>query len=538
MSSPYSDTTPGAAVRYAYMFEKDKGPTKQFDALLRAVARHVVTGCQHTLQPTGNDFEAPSIPALTFRGFSRWESLEVLLGPEEHVPFLQYAVQNWNLKHPETGQQFPTDLPVSCFPPQADQEVDRWHKICAAKLWTAAASSSNDEEPASKSFPAPEKKPKPEPRSSHVHGVYAREPSSSTSSPNPRHAAADYFERPSYSHVPRRHASQRKAEQSPDRRRRDMATDDRGRRRSLSDYASLPPGVDRAPRRGYSSTYLDPRAKRSGQARPHSHPRGQSSASSEEDAVPDHRQKRHRHPGSPPPPSIRRFVPNSARLPPRLDSRTDDTKRRGMPSPLGSFRNRISETVSNILPNGLTSERPWAGSRQNSGTGAVRARRSPEQVRPSRLNQTYSDMDTDDSGDAATLEGEAAARTRRRLRDERERDKERERERERERDRYHQSGRVRDDWADDKELELKRGKSYLRRSDTHRRTSSHADIDRQRDRPDWDARDRERERDRDRDRERLRDERRRWGRRLSPEDGMTSPAAMASRQMHAEAAHG
>ncbi|KAG5980000.1 hypothetical protein E4U54_006850, partial [Claviceps lovelessii] len=42
MSSPYPDKTPGTAVQYAYMFEKDKGPTKQFDALLRAIARYVV----------------------------------------------------------------------------------------------------------------------------------------------------------------------------------------------------------------------------------------------------------------------------------------------------------------------------------------------------------------------------------------------------------------------------------------------------------------------------------------------------------------
>lgn len=33
---------PGSAVHYAYMFEKDKSPTKQLDALLRAIARHIV----------------------------------------------------------------------------------------------------------------------------------------------------------------------------------------------------------------------------------------------------------------------------------------------------------------------------------------------------------------------------------------------------------------------------------------------------------------------------------------------------------------
>ncbi|KAG5927266.1 hypothetical protein E4U53_002901 [Claviceps sorghi] len=592
MSSPYPDTTPGAALQYAYMFEKDKGPTKQFDALLRAIARHVileigdksdthltpkklaafyqavggnydslfvdmphssisyiwqVTGCQHTLQPTGNDFEAPSIPALTFRGFSRWESLEVLLGPEEHVPFLQYAVKNWNLKHPETGQDFPANLPVSCFPPQADKEVDRWHKLCATKLWTAAAaaaSSSNDEASARKSSPSYDNKP--EPRFAYVH---VREPFSSTSSPNPRHTEAEYFARPSDPHMTRRYMSQRKTERSPDRHRRGMSMDHRGRRRSFSDYAADPSRKTEhaaASPRAYSPIYLDTLMKRSGHTRRHSHPRRLSLASSEEEEnAQDHREKRNRHPISPPPPSVRRFARTPGNLPSQgvfigsSSSRAEDTKRRNGPGPLGSLRDRLSITVSNILPNGLTSERPRSASRQNSGTGLVRPRRSREQVRPSRLSRSYSDLDTEDSEEHARSEG--GTRRRRRLRDERARDKERERERGR--DQY-QSGRGHGDWDDDRDSEPKRGKRYLRRPDTQRRTSSHADIDRQRDPPEWDSRDRERgdrdyrERERERGREHLRDERRKWGRRHSPEDGLTSPAAaMASRQVHAEAAY-
>lgn len=42
MSTLGSDSVPGSAVQYAYMFEKNKGPTKQLDALLRAIARHTV----------------------------------------------------------------------------------------------------------------------------------------------------------------------------------------------------------------------------------------------------------------------------------------------------------------------------------------------------------------------------------------------------------------------------------------------------------------------------------------------------------------
>ncbi|KAG6233143.1 hypothetical protein E4U26_003135 [Claviceps purpurea] len=592
MPSPSYDTRPRTPVKYAYMFEKDKGPTKQFDALLRAIARHVildigdksdthltpkklaafykavggnydslfvdmphaaisymwqVTGCQHALQPTGNDFEAPSIPALTFRGFSRWESLEVLLGPEEHVPFLQYAVKNWKLRHPETGEDFPIDLPGSCFPLQADKDVDRWHKICATKLWTAAAAASTTSNGEGSNSKPSSSHEKPYPRFAYVH---VQEPCSSSPLPKSRHPDTEYFGRPNSSHNPRRQTSQHKADRSPDRHHRDMSAGDRGRRRSLSDYADPPPEANHAtPSRGYSPSYLDPHAKRSSRVRRHSQPTRYSSESSvEEERGLDHREPRHRHPISPPAPSIRRFVrtpgnPSSqGTFSGSSSPRADDSKRRSGPGPLGTLRDKLSETVSNILPNGLTSERPRPGSRQSSGAGTVRSRRSREQVRPSRLNPNLSDMGTEDSEDPATAEGDA--RRRRRLRDERTRDKERDRDRER--DRY-QSGRGRDGWDDDRAPELKRGQSYVRRPEKQRRTSSHADIDRQRDPPEWDSRDRDRdrgrdsgrERERERERERVREERRKWSRRHSPEEGLTSAAAaaVAGRQMYAEAAH-
>lgn len=491
-----------------------------------------VTGCQHSLQPTGDDFEAPSIPALTYRGFSRWESLEILLGPEEHVPFLQYAVQNWNLKHPETGEAFPTDLPANCFPAQADQEVDRWHKAVAAELRTAAASSAKDEGASARASPPNDT---PEPKFTYVH---VRGPFAPDASAHPRHMEGVHFGRSmSYAHVPRRYPGYRKTERSPDRQRREAPREDRGRRKSFSDYASATaPDSEHSHQHGPAPTYLDPHAKRSNRARRHSHPRQFSSDSSDE-LESDHREKRRRHPNSPPSPSVRRFVRNSGasqaqappnghgNLRPRIDGRVDEFKRRNMPSPLGSFREKLSETVSSILPNGLTSDRPRPGSRQNSGAGTVRSRRAREQLRPSHLSRSFSDIETDDSDDPASNESDA--RRRRRLRED-------QKEKERERERY-QRGRARDDWDEDRESGFRRERTYLRRPDTQRRTSSHADVDRQRDPPDWDPRDR----DRDRDRERLmREERRKWSRQPSLEKDFESPAAaMASRQVHPEAAY-
>lgn len=43
MAAPRSNgSTPPEAIKYAYMFETDRSPTKQFDALLRAIARFIV----------------------------------------------------------------------------------------------------------------------------------------------------------------------------------------------------------------------------------------------------------------------------------------------------------------------------------------------------------------------------------------------------------------------------------------------------------------------------------------------------------------
>ncbi|KAM4058718.1 hydroxyproline-rich glycoprotein DZ-HRGP [Hirsutella rhossiliensis] len=562
MSTPCPDSPPASAVQYAYMFEKNKGPTKQLDALLRAIARHTilelgdktdthltptklaafyravggdydalfvdmphpslsfiwqVTGCQHTLQPTHDDFAPPTIPALTMRGFSRWESLEILLGPEEHVPFMQYAVKNWDLKHPETGEAFPPDLPAHVFPTETDMDVDRWHKSCAARLRNEAASSADDGPPPNPAGATQQ----PEPRF-----TYVRSNPFQPASPRPRAADPDYFGRPVYVHVPARHAGQRRPDRSP---HRDDVAEERMRRKSFSDYASAPP--DAEPHyQGGSSSYLDPGVKRSPQPRRHSHPRRLSTDSSDSDSAPvrvDYGAKRRRHPVSPPPPSFRRFVPPTAPVPPpaaqniptsfrphRSEMRSDEAKKRNVPSPLGSLRNKLSETMSNILPNGLTSDRPRPGSRQNSVNDGVHPRRSREPFQPSRLSQSYSDLDSDSSSDGGPPEGDL--RRRRRMRDERER----------ERLRRGQTRDVDRDWEEERDSGGRRERIRVRRPDTQRRTSSHADIDRQRDAAGWDLR----------DRDRARDERRKWERR-SPEAAMAPPTTGVAGRRYPEPAY-
>ncbi|OAA62211.1 hypothetical protein ISF_05220 [Cordyceps fumosorosea ARSEF 2679] len=261
---PSGGTTPGSTVRYCYMFEDDKRPTKQLDALLRAIAMHIVlnlgdrnemqitpkklaafyktvggdydsiflempdssisyiwqvTGCQHTLQPTDNDYAPPSIPALTPRGFCRWESVEILLGPEEHVPFLQFAVKNWNLRHPETGESFPPDLPSDVFPSEADEKVDLWHKACGERLTREAAG-----RPA-RATRHPKREQEPEAVDPKFAETHSRNQSQS-GTPRPRTNEGDYFGR-SFSYVnappnprPPKHGHSSRSPEKPSRNNR------------------------------------------------------------------------------------------------------------------------------------------------------------------------------------------------------------------------------------------------------------------------------------------------------------------------------
>lgn len=537
-----SSTPPPPPIEYAYMYEKDKSPSKLLDALLRSISRHIifeigdknvcqltpekmaafykavggdydslfemphesisyiwqVTGCQHTLQPTHDDFEPPSIPALTPRGFSRWESLEILLGPEEHVPFLQFAVKNWQLKHPETGQEFPPDLPATVFPTQPDVEVDRWHKSCADKLRKEANAREREafREAAREPTGPGEAGDGSEPKFAYSH-VRGSAFAGNRARPAP--------ERPLYNHVPGRHGGGRPDRPSPER---------------YGSYNGQPtpdvPPHPTHPSRGPSDTYLDPNAKRPPPTRRHSQPRHYSSESSDDDLVPP--RARRRSEVSPPSPTSRRYSPPNDRppvasnppqafRPHRAEMRTDEsTRRRSTHSP--SLREKLSEKVSNILPNGLSnnaSDRNRNAQRNPSyNTDSSRGRRSRDRLPPSRLSRSYSDISVESS------EGESSdedPRHSRRVRD----DRDRERDRERERDRIRDRGRQRDL---DREREEERRERYLRRPEIERRTSSHADAERRRDYPGWDAR----------------SERKRWDKRVPPEERGTSPLATPGRR--------
>jgi hypothetical protein len=93
-------------------------------------------GAFHSLQPAPDDdgYSVPSVPALKPRGFVTWQTIQLLLGPEEHVPFLQKAVTVFEVKDPETGVVFPRVLPKECFPERPDEAMESWYEGVAERL--------------------------------------------------------------------------------------------------------------------------------------------------------------------------------------------------------------------------------------------------------------------------------------------------------------------------------------------------------------------------------------------------------------------
>ncbi|KAI2469805.1 hypothetical protein F4781DRAFT_206071 [Annulohypoxylon bovei var. microspora] len=525
-SSQSQSRSSGASVKdyYGYLFHKDKSQTYVLDALLRAIGHYIsanigdenvheltpkklaafyravggdydqlfshcpyksisyiwqALGVEHTLQPTDNSYEAPSIPALTLRGFVRWETIQILLEPQEHAPFIQFAVRNWALVNPDNGKPFPVDLPRDAFPAQCDPEIDAWHKECAKKLREEATP--KDEHPPSR--------PPSDPR---INSTFAhvRNPQSTGTSPR-RRPEMDYFqrERPvAYAHVPSSHyaAPSFTVNFAP------------GQRRVSSNHSSSSGSPGTPPRRRSNSdvrraemedprtsSHLDPR--RPPAPRRHSHTKPYSpSPSDSESEMPPHTSSKSRTHGPAPPSSFRRMPVATPVTPPtpirvrRSEIRPDDVRRRSLPA-------EIRQKVTSFLSG--SSDRHRSNSRE---------KRHPPNVQPgvhfrregsSRLSRSASGesyrSDESDTG----LPSRYPAR------------REREQERERViRDRVIEKEQRRREREREEELERKsrHERAYLRPA-APRRSSSHTDVDRRTRDYGLDRRDRDRSSDLDRD---------------------------------------
>ncbi len=90
-------------------------------------------GCFHSLQPTPSPFETPKVPCLTPPGFARWQTVQLLLSPQDHVGFLQKAVQLYDVPRPDGGY-FPNNLPRECLPDRPDDAMEKWYKQVTGSL--------------------------------------------------------------------------------------------------------------------------------------------------------------------------------------------------------------------------------------------------------------------------------------------------------------------------------------------------------------------------------------------------------------------
>lgn len=93
-------------------------------------------GCLHSLQPgpDSDGYSIPTVPALKRKGFITWQTIQLLLGPDEHVPFLQGAVEHFDIVDPGTGKVFPKLLPKESFPEKPDEDMLRWYESVSNRL--------------------------------------------------------------------------------------------------------------------------------------------------------------------------------------------------------------------------------------------------------------------------------------------------------------------------------------------------------------------------------------------------------------------
>lgn len=72
-----------------------------------------------------------------------------MLGPEEHVPFIQNALQVYDVRNPDTGEPFPKTIPSSAFPQGPDPVMVKWHEDISQRL-QLEAQAANDGRPLSR----------------------------------------------------------------------------------------------------------------------------------------------------------------------------------------------------------------------------------------------------------------------------------------------------------------------------------------------------------------------------------------------------
>ncbi|KIW69130.1 hypothetical protein PV04_05023 [Phialophora macrospora] len=260
-----------------------------YDSLFLKSSDHALSfmfqtlGCYHSLQPTPSPFETPRVPCLTPIGFARWQTIQLLLCPEENVGFVQKAVQLWNVPTPNGGT-YPTYIPNEMFPDRPDEDMERWYKMVTGKL-----NQQNYNLRRIKNSPYQSPRPEPyDPREGYFSGAQVGRPArpSRSSSRDDDQLAAMYRRRSSVPDFPspsgdrgshwdprsqqearkaRSHSAQRSSPKPPSRQRSSTTTGPPGHHNHSSGSPSsrrhetaAPESYGRRPPSGYNVAYRSP----------------------------------------------------------------------------------------------------------------------------------------------------------------------------------------------------------------------------------------------------------------------------------------
>ncbi|KAK4542917.1 hypothetical protein LTR36_006106 [Oleoguttula mirabilis] len=264
-------------------------------------------GCLHSLQPQSfshsTAFTDPTVPALKTEGWTMWQTIQLLLGPDEHAGFLTEAVQRWDVRDPVTGELFPKVLPRECFPLEPDKHMVAWYEGVSERLRREA------EDEGSRPDHRDSEAEQAEVR--RLHDRVKRDVMDDEGSVDSKGPAMAYFRNPLYRHVDGRPGILRSNSKRPPLSPRPTMMD-KGKGAAFTMGHVI---------RNIGSPHLwDPRHKNSSKSRERDQDRRRRS-------LPDHSRHPHHYPGDPPPsaggPEAGGLSPNDRRHRRRPSSQID-----------------------------------------------------------------------------------------------------------------------------------------------------------------------------------------------------------------------
>lgn len=152
-----------------------------------------------------------------------WQTIQLLLGPEEHSSFLMEAVQRWDVKDPITDEVFPKVLPRECFPAVPDKHMIAWYEGVSERLRREA-----EEEERQREIEAQQAETR------RLHDKKREEPEEDEESVDSRGPALAYFRNPLYRHVDGRPSIVRRNSKRPQLSPRRTSMKDKGKEAATS----------------------------------------------------------------------------------------------------------------------------------------------------------------------------------------------------------------------------------------------------------------------------------------------------------------